>query len=443
MFVDELGNERLPRSSLNSSNLKPQRKMKKNFTLQVLTVCLCLISLSPAQAQLSSIFNFASSPEIVSGTNKAINSAYRFINVAPGIDAIVTIVSSTGGATVQDLDDVNFADPMAFSPIVRVSSNSTGSVQFKIDFVIIGTNIPKAIDSITVINNHIDGSDDLKEFGSLNINGGAGSLMSTTPEIQIANSGNTFTGTNTAGMAHSLPDNNFAPVMFQVKNKNVTSVVYVIGAVNNSHEDHRVQSLTFKGSSVVAAVLPVKYLSFDGNMDDKSIELNWTITEAINHNYFEVERSFDKTDFQTIGVVLDGFEIGGGKKSYQYKDAGEVFKGQSIVYYRLKQFDIDGKFSFSKIVMMRLQASNAVVMQVLPNPFVESLSIRYTAATNNSATVQLLSATGLQVIAKNTTVTEGNNSIQLDGLTNLAKGMYIARLVIDGKVIASEKIIKN
>jgi hypothetical protein len=189
--------------------------------------------------------------------------------------------------------------------------------------------------------------------------------------------------------------------------------------------------------------LPVQYLSFDAVVNDKSILLKWLTTQEVNNSHFEVERSFDMNNYSNIGLVLDGFLVNGTNKSYQFKDNSAELQGRSMVYYRLKQFDIDGKFTYSKVLPVRLQAKANTLMQVSPNPFIENLNVRFSSTENGVAQIRIINATGQTLLSKQSTISKGYNNIQIDGLSGLATGMYVAQLIMNGTVIDNQRVIKN
>jgi len=191
-----------------------------------------------------------------------------------------------------------------------------------------------------------------------------------------------------------------------------------------------------------AGPLPVKYLSFDAVVNNKTVLLKWLTTQEVNNSHFEVERSFDMSSFNTIGIVLDGF-INGTNKSYQFKDNSNELVGRSVVYYRLKQFDIDGKFTYSKVIAVRLQAKADVVMQVSPNPFSENLNVRFSSAESGAAQIRIVNSTGQTMLSKQALISKGYNNIQVEGLSGLATGMYVAQLIMNGTIIDNQRVIKN
>jgi hypothetical protein len=199
----------------------------------------------------------------------------------------------------------------------------------------------------------------------------------------------------------------------------------------------------FNCNVIEGGVLPVKYLSFDAVVNNETVLLKWLTTQEVNNSHFEVERSFDMTNYSTIGLVLDGFTVNGNNKSYQYKDNSGDLKNRSIVYYRLKQFDIDGKFTYSKVLAVRLQAKANTVMQVSPNPFVENLNVRFNSTESGTAQIRITNTAGQTLLSKQSTISKGYNNIQVENLNRLATGMYIAQLIMNGTVIDNQRVIKN
>ena len=275
---------------------------------------------------------------------------------------------------------------------------------------------------------------------------GAGAILSyssTTLEINVVHSGNDFTATNVAGNEYPGVDTTAKQVMFTLTNNGISSFTYKAGANNTSSATNRQKGIYFKGFNYPAGgPLAVKYSAFNATVNDKTVVLSWTTEQEINNNHFEVERSYDGANFTTIGLVLDGFE-NGSQKNYQFKDNAAELQTKSVIYYRLKQVDNDGKFSYTNTLVVKMQPKGGVVMQTSPNPFTANLDIRFTAMANAKAEVAIINTNGQQVLVKQTEITKGYVTIQLDGLSKLAPGMYIATLKIDGVTSGTQKIIKN
>lgn len=421
--------------------------MKKNSTSFTVVLCLAFTLMS-STASAQGIFNvkFNTVPTLISGVLNALTAKYRFFNVRTNMDAIITIQSATNGAKVDIFDDNDVSKPEAFSPKIKIPANKTGYVEFKITFVYPLTETPYPLDSLYATAIDIDGNDDVHETDAIDMGAGAlASYMSGSPEISLVKTGTMYTGTNTAGIEYDGVDSMAKQVMFTVKNKTVASFTYRAGAINNGNgEISRQKSIYFKNFVYPnGATLPVRYSSFDANVVNNAVNLKWVTTMELNNGHFEVERSFN-SDFSTIGLVLDAESVVNNNRTYRFKDNSEALKGKKIVYYRLKQVDIDGKATYSTTLAVRLQAANSdVEMQASPNPFTEKLYIRFTATDNGTADMQISNLAGQTVLSKQSTITKGYNNLQVDGLSRLAPGMYVAKLIMNGAVIGTQKIVKN
>ena len=291
----------------------------------------------------------------------------------------------------------------------------------------------------------IDGNATLHEMDALDM--GSSSLLSylsSALELNVVLTATEYLATNIAGIEYNGVDTTAKNVMFTLKNTNISSFTYKAGAINlGTSSVTRQKGIYFKGFNYVAAApLAVKYSAFDATVVDKAVVLKWTTEEEINSNHFEVERSFDGTNFTTVALVLDGFE-NGSRKNYQFKDNAAELQSKSVVYYRLKQVDNDGKYSYTNTLVVKLKATEGVVMQTSPNPVSENLNVRFTATENGTALIKIINTNGQQVLIKQSDITKGYVNIQLNGLSKLAPGMYIATLSVNGVVTGTQKIIKN
>jgi hypothetical protein len=96
----------------------------------------------------------------------------------------------------------------------------------------------------------------------------------------------------------------------------------------------------------------VKLIDFTANYSNPNVGLKWTTSQEHNFNYFMIERSTDGANFNQVALVFGAGESDT-KISYSYNDKDLKGRG-GIIYYRLKQVDIDGKFSYSNVRIIRL-----------------------------------------------------------------------------------------
>jgi hypothetical protein len=165
--------------------------------------------------------------------------------------------------------------------------------------------------------------------------------------------------------------------------------------------------------------LPVILKSFTGKYSNEVATLNWQTSQEINTDHFELLKSADGKDFSLVTKVKSaGFSSL--VKNYSYED-NSANNGQ-YVYYRLKQVDADGKFTFSSIIKLALGLNTSVV--VYPNPFTSDFTVSFSATKTAPATLKLQSSTGQLIFLKTITVNKGNNSILVNNLPSLRTGIY-------------------
>ena len=104
-------------------------------------------------------------------------------------------------------------------------------------------------------------------------------------------------------------------------------------------------------------------------------------------------------------------------------------------YYRLKMVDIDGKFTYSKIIPMNLDCGSRQVL-VFPNPVFDVLNVNITNSQDNSTTAKLFDANGKLIYMNN--LISGTNTINM---ANLPKGIYLLQL-INSTEVQNLKIIR-
>lgn len=428
--------------------------MKRNSTFVckvMLTITILFTKFYTVNAQCIAPAMTYDNPVLISGTAGAINAQYKFPSVTPGVNAFITITDIQGGASLTNIDDTIMGYRAAWQPVVKtpvVQGAGESYISFMIEFKdsADGQNHTYNCAQLSFIdvdgdNQHVRefvAANDYDSFSVSNITNLtltplAGGLLQASGTIQ------NFAGIDTASYITNI--NYKYTNKYKISEVRIGNITDAIFTVQDRFACGYFKQITMP---VPAGLLPVTYLSFNAVVvDNKSVDLKWVTAQEVNHSHFEVERSFEINSFHTIGLVLDGTNINGTDKSYQLIDKSTELQGRSIVYYRLKQFDIDGRVTYSKVLAVRLQAKAGVIMQVSPNPFAENLYVRFNASEKGLAQISIINATGQTVLSKQTTISKGYNNVQVDGLSKLNTGFYVARLTMNGVIIDNQKIIKN
>ena len=165
--------------------------------------------------------------------------------------------------------------------------------------------------------------------------------------------------------------------------------------------------------------LPVILSSFTGRYSNGVSILDWQTSQELNSDHFDLFKSADGEDFSLVTTIkAAGFSSV--IKNYSYQDNSQN-NGQ-YVYYRLKQVDIDGKYTFSSVVKLALGLNTSVA--VYPNPFNNDFTVSFSANKTAPATLRLTNNTGQLVFSKTISVNKGNNSILVNGIPSLRPGIY-------------------
>lgn len=187
----------------------------------------------------------------------------------------------------------------------------------------------------------------------------------------------------------------------------------------------------------------VVYASLDAMTSGKSVFVKWVTASELNNSHFEVERSLDMQNFKTVALVLDGFTAEGTGKTYQFKENADELKKDKTVYYRLKQFGNDGQISYSSILTVKMQGDAAVsYMNIAPNPMGDNLNVTIRKIATGAAEVRIVTLAGQTLLSKQSTLTKDGATVLVEGLNQLPAGMYLAELLVNGKLIESQKLVK-
>lgn len=190
-------------------------------------------------------------------------------------------------------------------------------------------------------------------------------------------------------------------------------------------------------------ILPVAFVSFKAERQEKNALLEWVTATEKNNLKFVVEvavknNPFEELEFVKIGEVAAGNSPSGRK--YQFTD--DTPNKTGIRYYRIRQVDTDGAETYSKIEsLIFLEDLDAAYMRVNPNPFNEKLNIDVFSAKEENSEIGVYDAKGALLMKKIIAVKPGFQVFTLDAGT-LPSGVYFVKTEISGKIL-TEKAVKE
>jgi hypothetical protein len=187
-------------------------------------------------------------------------------------------------------------------------------------------------------------------------------------------------------------------------------------------------ALAFGNSSA----LPVSWLSVNGKLQNINAIIEWATASESNSSHFEIEHSSNGITYNKVGSKV----AAGTSSSTSNYSFTHVSPPVGKNFYRIKQVDLDGKFTYSSIVVLQNSDVKAKVI-IAPNPVISTVSL-YFSKTGNK-TIQLISMDGRVLTTQNI---NGANSTHSINMGHMPAGVYILRLVT-GKGTDTYKINKQ
>jgi hypothetical protein len=232
---------------------------------------------------------------------------------------------------------------------------------------------------------------------------------------------------------------------FTAGNTNYIDTLYSVANSSNGNSDPTGDQWNFgaKFPIVVLDVIPVELTSFTASIINGSVTLNWQTATEINNSGFEIERSVISNEvknliWEEIGFV-NGYGTTTSAKQYSFTDNSPL---SGNLYYRLKQMDFDGSFTYSNELEVNFNGvvSDFVLEQNYPNPFNPSTQISWQSAAGSHQTLKVFDVLGNEVAVLVDEFREAGNHRITFNATVLASGIYYYTLTT-GAVSQTKKMI--
>jgi hypothetical protein len=180
-------------------------------------------------------------------------------------------------------------------------------------------------------------------------------------------------------------------------------------------------------SLTTSATMPVNLTGFNVRADKNHVLLQWTTVTETNNDHFDIERSTNGTSFTKIATV-NGNGTSSQAHTYQAYD-NSPFNGMN--YYRIKQYDRDGKVSVSDTRSLKMILQNYSV-SVYPNPARSDINFILQNYPGSEVKATLSNVSGKIIHEEVIQVNQSSNSYKLNLNRKPASGLYILQLKGEG-----------
>ncbi|HEY6503694.1 MAG TPA: T9SS type A sorting domain-containing protein [Chitinophagaceae bacterium] len=382
---------------------------------------------------------------LISGTARQVGAKYRFSNIKPGIDGIITI-KDLNKITLTTFDATgNGGFTEAFQPEIAVPRKTKGYVEFQLDFVLTGTTTPTIQTEVPATAIDIDGYvypdekvyefDEFQNSPSFYIRY---DLMGTS--LDVKQNSNWVTAINTTATDYPGVDTVQKNVMISMVHAGVSTIIFRVGAENKSNTNTtRLRSVYFKRFAFPGVPLSQSPLmSFTGKKDKNNINLNWKFSSIDGMKECMIERSADGKGFLTISsnILNENGEI----LAYNYTD---VIAGNGTYTYRLKMTDANGKSVYSQNLLFKQSGTSTTgTMNIYPNVIQNRASVQVNSEASAKTELQIVDYSGRVMYKQSVMLMAGTNSINLEVPANISRGNYIVVLPLHDKIVNQKIIIQ-
>jgi len=175
----------------------------------------------------------------------------------------------------------------------------------------------------------------------------------------------------------------------------------------------------------IQGVIPVELVSFTHEINELGVLLKWKTATETNNAGFSIERSKDNENYSEIGFI-GGRGTTTEPQAYSFIDY-KVESGK--YYYRLKQIDYDGKYSYVGEILVDVGApSKYVLEQNFPNPFNPSTVIKFSVPEKTNVSLKVFNTLGQEISEiVNSEFDAGVHQIEFNS-SNLTSGVYYYKM---------------
>ncbi len=173
-------------------------------------------------------------------------------------------------------------------------------------------------------------------------------------------------------------------------------------------------------SDLMLVNLPVELINFSGQNQNSRNYIHWSTSTETNCLGFELERSRDGISYERITTIPCKSSATG--SLYEFYDYLNGVGDASNLFYRLKILEMDGSFTYSSIVAIRMNPKDyLIVRKKIFNEFVE---FDFNSRTAVHLNVRLFNSAGQCVLSEKLSIVAGTSKHRLNGLGKLSSGQY-------------------
>ncbi|HNO71828.1 MAG TPA: T9SS type A sorting domain-containing protein, partial [Bacteroidia bacterium] len=183
--------------------------------------------------------------------------------------------------------------------------------------------------------------------------------------------------------------------------------------------------------------LPVEFLSVEAVQQDEQVDVKWITETEFNSDYFLVQRSKDGYVFQDVQKV-PAWGNSSTHKKYSCTDDNPY---EGISYYRLKQYDQNGTYFYSNLVVTEFHSKNSIA--IYPNPSSGDFNVKTNGVKpGNLISVLVKDVLGKEIYSQEQIAVDENEVLSSQSFRTFLPGVYIVLVTFNNKSYHSKIVVK-
>ncbi|NVO03595.1 MAG: T9SS type A sorting domain-containing protein [Bacteroidetes bacterium] len=171
------------------------------------------------------------------------------------------------------------------------------------------------------------------------------------------------------------------------------------------------------------ALLPIELIDFSLHPNQEKIDIDWSTASETNNEFFAIERSLDDINYFAIAII-DGAGNSNTVLNYTVTD---FFPAKGISYYRIKQTDYDGNYTFSGVKSINFSEKKARFSFINSDLENNLINISINNPLSSAFSVEIINVLGHQIIKKSFLEPNINGIIPIN-MGEAIRGFYILRI---------------
>jgi hypothetical protein len=186
-----------------------------------------------------------------------------------------------------------------------------------------------------------------------------------------------------------------------------------------------------------------RLVSFRAQYRKHAVDIAWNEAIGNNSDHFDVERSFDGNNFETIGKVNAGDASALGQYAFTDKVSSGTCRKNDL-YYRLRQVDAANRVFYSKVLIVRMYQSKAVMaMSVTPDPGINDILVNVQLKERSYVVMTVKDMNGDEIIKQQAFGDNGSNMFDIEGTHQLAPGNYQLEIIVNSSERMTMRLAKS